>query len=129
MALQNYEGSITIKYNGSALADAKSMQVATKSNIRTVKTMGAALGGGVAGWASGVHESEVTIESATPVGGLEVDYRLHMRRGTIITIEADIGSKTLQYQGKIDSIDWNASAEGDDTTHSIKVLCGAELEV
>jgi hypothetical protein len=121
MALQNYEGSITVLYNGSALAEATSWKADHGANLREVLTMRKDL----AGWAKGVKRTEITIEEATPIAGLEAEFFAHFLAGTVVSLEALIGGKTFRYDGKIESINASASAEGDAMMHSLSIKAGA----
>lgn len=121
MALQDYEGSIAVLYNGSTLAEAKSWSADHTANLREVLTMKKDL----AGWARGVKKTEITIDEATPVAGLEADFFAHFIAGAVVTVEALIAGKTFRYDGKIESIGANASAEGDDLVHRISIKAGA----
>jgi hypothetical protein len=80
--LRRYAGSAEIYFGQTLLAEVASCDLMQKSNKKKVETMHK----GLAGFAPGTQECEMTLENAVPRAGTEFDFEAAMEAGTVLTV-------------------------------------------
>lgn len=103
----DYEGPCQVFYQSKLLADATNCRIVHSGNGSDVNTMHS----GYAGLAKGAFKSEITVENAVAVGGLEAEFDEHVIEQSTIRIVIVRGGKRLGYKAKIDRTESDNSIE------------------
>lgn len=120
--MDHYQGAGSVLMQGSLLAEAQRVRVATKSNANPVKTMRK----GLAGRSRGAPTVEITVENAVPRAGLEQPYVEACQVDADISIVVYYAGKRYQYDGWIDSVDGEMSVENA-ASCSLTIMAGPAI--
>lgn len=101
MALGNYEGPGKVFFGANLLAEANRVRVSVNANNRRVYTMKR----GLAGRSRGATESEITVDNAIPIAGLEEEFYEKCIDNEDVRVVIDQAGKRLQFDGWIDSVE------------------------
>lgn len=101
MALNRYEGPGKVFVGANLLAESTRVRVSINGNNRRVFTMKR----GLAGRSRGPVESELTVDNAIPLGGLEQDFYEKCVENEDIRIVVNQAGKRLQFDGWIDNVE------------------------
>lgn len=105
--MDNYQGPGEIQWNGSTLAESKSVRISVSSNAKPVITMAK----GLAGRSKGPPQTSITIENAAPLAGLEDAFVEKCQKGEYIDVTVAFAGKRYQWRGWIDSVDLETDNE------------------
>ena len=101
MTQGKYEGPGKVFFGANLLAESSRVRVSINGNNRRVYTMKR----GLAGRSRGPVESELTVDNAVPLAGLEEDYFEKCIANADVRIVVDQAGKRLQFDGWIDSVE------------------------
>lgn len=107
MALTTYEGPGSVYFGASLLAESSRVRARVSGNNRRVYTMRKGLGGR----SRGPVESEITVDNAIPLGGLEHEYVELCINGADVRLVQDVAGKRYQYEGWIDDTEIEQSQD------------------
>lgn len=105
--MDNYQGPGEIQFNGSTLAESKSVRVQIMSNAKEQMTMAK----GLAGRSKGPVKSTINIENAAPLAGLEDEFVELCVAGTYVDVVVAFAGKRYQWTGWIDTVDLDTNVE------------------
>ena len=106
--LGDYEGPGKFYLNNNLLAEAMSVRVALSGNNNKVFTMRK----GLAGRSRGAIESELTVENAVPLAGLEGEFMELCISNSNVTAVIDFAGKRYSYDGWIEGVELGQSTDG-----------------
>lgn len=109
MANTTYEGPGKIYFENNLLAEASRVRVQITGNNRRVRTMKK----GLAGRSRGAVESEITVDNAVPLDGLEADFVRKCVFNEDVVIVVDLAGQRQQYDGWIDSTESEQSVDNE----------------
>jgi|GEM_PF-6460529 len=122
--LGDYEGPGQVFYQGSLLAEAKSVRISHQGNGSDVNTMHR----GFAGLARGAFRSEVTVTSAVPKGGMEKDFTQAIIDQATVRVVVVRGGQRLGYAGKINTEESENSIESA-AEHNFTLVAGVPKKI
>lgn len=99
MALERYEGPGAVYFGSNPLAESTSVSWDVNSNNNPVFTTKK----GFAGFSAGATQTQVTVENAVPLAGLEHDYVERCVVKAFVTIVVAFAGKRYAVDGYIDS--------------------------
>jgi hypothetical protein len=108
-ALDDYEGPGKVFFGANALAQAKSVRFNINGNNRRVYTMKK----GLAGRSRGPVETEITVDNAVPIAGLEQEYIERCVDNANVRIEIELAGKRYSWDGWIDTVEGSQSTDAD----------------
>lgn len=119
MSLDRYEGPGEVQFNSRTLAEAVSISTNIASNSSEVLTMKK----GLAGRSAGPTRTEISVESAVPKGGMELEFAEMCVKDADVTITHRFAGKTYIYEGWIDSVESSQSTDSPASV-SFSVIAG-----
>ena len=119
--LTKYEGAAEVQIGGRTLAEATKARVSIRANDNKVNTMRK----GFAGFSDGPTEAEVTIDTAVPKEGYEVDFWDAVKRKRELRVVIVKAGRRRTIVGRAQSLDEdaaeNAAASGSVTIMGVPV--------
>lgn len=105
--MDNYQGPGEIQFNGSTLAESKSVRVSVASNAKDVNTMAK----GLAGRSKGPVKTTINIENAAPLAGLEDEFVELCQSSDYVDVVVTFAGKRYQWTGWVDSVDLDTNVD------------------
>ena len=118
MALDRYEGPGKVFFGANQLAESTSVRVSYNGNNNQVTTMKK----GFAGRSRGAFTSEITVENAIPLDGLEEDFIVKCIDNADVVIVIDLAGQRYSFDGYIDS---SESSQATDSPASLSFTVSA----
>ena len=106
--LGQYEGPGKVFFDSNLLAEATRVRYSINGNNRKQFTMKR----GLAGRSRGPVESELTVDNAIPIAGLEADFIEKCIENADVVIIVDVAGKRLQFDGWIDTVEGEQTTDG-----------------
>lgn len=106
-----YSGPGEVWRGSTLLLECQSIQVQLATNNNTVKTMKK----GRAGHTKGFNEYNITVASAVPAAGMEVDWDEVAERGLPETLRFKLAGKWRTYKGDIRTVDTGSNTDQPNT--------------
>jgi len=103
---QQYLGRTSIFFNGTALEEFTSVDLALDTAQNEIVTVTK----GLAGFSAGAQKTTIRITSAVPIGGTEIDFWDIAFRNENCTLQVGFGSKDFISTGRIMNVSLSLSA-------------------
>lgn len=116
-ALTKYEGAAQVFVNGRLLAEAQTSRLSLTANDNEVNTMQK----GFAGFSDGPERAEVSIDTAVPKAGYELDFWTLCRDKSEVRVVQISGGVRRQIQGRITSFE-ETKGTGQTATASVTIV-------